>query len=80
MGPGLQPGSWFRRVGLGGRLKLYLLDIFPYPSGYGLHVGHPLGYIGTDVYGRYLVDAARGGDTSARTELVRRYKPLIALD
>jgi leucyl-tRNA synthetase len=33
--------------------KLYLLDMFPYPSGYGLHVGHPLGYIGTDVYGRY---------------------------
>ncbi len=35
------------------RPKLYLLDMFPYPSGYGLHVGHPLGYIGTDVYGRY---------------------------
>jgi leucyl-tRNA synthetase len=32
----------------------YLLDMFPYPSGDGLHVGHPLGYIGTDVYGRYL--------------------------
>ena len=40
-------------VGLGDRPKLYLLDMFPYPSGYGLHVGHPLGYIGTDVYGRY---------------------------
>ena len=40
-------------VGGGGRPKLYLLDMFPYPSGYGLHVGHPLGYIGTDVYGRY---------------------------
>jgi leucyl-tRNA synthetase len=33
--------------------KLYVLDMFPYPSGAGLHVGHPLGYIGTDVYGRY---------------------------
>ena len=28
--------------------------MFPYPSGAGLHVGHPLGYIGTDVWGRYL--------------------------
>ncbi|MET0864629.1 MAG: class I tRNA ligase family protein, partial [Nakamurella sp.] len=34
--------------------KLYLLDMFPYPSGKGLHVGHPLGYIGTDVMGRYM--------------------------
>src|SRR4029077_4697241 len=37
-----------------GRPKFYLLDFFPYPSGSGLHVGHPLGYIGTDVLGRYL--------------------------
>ena len=29
------------------------MDMFPYPSGAGLHVGHPLGYIGTDVYARY---------------------------
>jgi leucyl-tRNA synthetase len=36
------------------RPKFYLLDYFPYPSGIGLHVGHPLGYIGTDVFGRYL--------------------------
>jgi leucyl-tRNA synthetase len=36
-----------------GRPKLYVLDMFPYPSGAGLHVGHPLGYIGTDVYARY---------------------------
>jgi leucyl-tRNA synthetase len=34
--------------------KVYLLDMFPYPSGSGLHVGHPLGFIGTDVLGRYL--------------------------
>ena len=33
--------------------KLYVLDMFPYPSGKGLHVGHPLGFIGTDVYARY---------------------------
>ena len=35
------------------RPKLYVLDMFPYPSGAGLHVGHPLGYIGTDVWARY---------------------------
>ncbi len=35
------------------RPKLFVLDMFPYPSGTGLHVGHPLGYIGTDVYTRY---------------------------
>ena len=34
--------------------KFYLMDMFPYPSGSGLHVGHPLGFIGTDVLGRYL--------------------------
>ncbi|WGW13899.1 leucine--tRNA ligase [Saxibacter everestensis] len=33
--------------------KLFIMDMFPYPSGKGLHVGHPLGYIATDVYGRY---------------------------
>ncbi|GAA0624964.1 leucine--tRNA ligase [Sporichthya brevicatena] len=36
-----------------GREKLFVMDMFPYPSGSGLHVGHPLGYIATDVYGRY---------------------------
>ncbi len=35
------------------RTKLFVLDMFPYPSGVGLHVGHPLGYIGTDVYARF---------------------------
>jgi leucyl-tRNA synthetase len=33
--------------------KRYVLDMFPYPSGSGLHVGHPLGFIGTDVYARF---------------------------
>ncbi len=33
--------------------KFYVLDMFPYPSGAGLHVGHPLGYIGSDIYARY---------------------------
>jgi leucyl-tRNA synthetase len=33
--------------------KFYVLDMFPYPSGAGLHVGHPLGYIASDVYSRY---------------------------
>ena len=36
------------------RPHAYIMDMFPYPSGDGLHVGHPLGYIGTDVYARYL--------------------------
>ncbi|MBD0293373.1 MAG: leucine--tRNA ligase [Jiangellaceae bacterium] len=38
---------------LGGREKFFLMDFFPYPSGEGLHVGHPLGYIATDVVGRF---------------------------
>jgi leucyl-tRNA synthetase len=33
--------------------KFYVLDMFPYPSGAGLHVGHPLGYIASDIYSRY---------------------------
>jgi leucyl-tRNA synthetase len=41
------------RDAVGGRPKLFVLDMFPYPSGSGLHVGHPLGYIGTDVYSRF---------------------------
>ncbi|MEU4212275.1 leucine--tRNA ligase [Streptomyces sp. NPDC026206] len=35
------------------RPKKFIMDMFPYPSGAGLHVGHPLGYIATDVYARY---------------------------
>jgi leucyl-tRNA synthetase len=42
----------FDRVAI--RPHAYVMDMFPYPSGAGLHVGHPLGYIGTDVYARYL--------------------------
>ncbi len=41
----------FDRVAI--RNRVYIMDMFPYPSGAGLHVGHPLGYIGTDVYARY---------------------------
>lgn len=36
-----------------GREKVYVLDMFPYPSGSGLHIGHPLGYTATDIYSRY---------------------------
>src|SRR3954469_15831641 len=38
-----------RRIG---RPKAYILDMFPYPSGSGLHVGHPLGYLATDIVSR----------------------------
>ena len=37
----------------GSQPKFYVLDMFPYPSGAGLHVGHPLGYIASDIYARY---------------------------
>ena len=36
-----------------GREKVYVLDMFPYPSGAGLHIGHPLGYTATDIYARF---------------------------
>ena len=41
------------KVGFSFKPKLYVLDMFPYPSGAGLHVGHPLGYIASDIYSRY---------------------------
>jgi len=40
-------------VGAPTKPKFYVLDMFPYPSGAGLHVGHPLGYIASDIYSRY---------------------------
>ena len=46
-----QLSDGFERVS--GRPKLYVNDMFPYPSAAGLHVGHPLGFIGTDVFARY---------------------------
>ncbi|HVR21645.1 MAG TPA: class I tRNA ligase family protein, partial [Polyangiaceae bacterium] len=42
----------FRAERRPGRPKAYLLDMFPYPSGSGLHVGHPLGYLATDIIAR----------------------------
>ena len=46
-------GPWADPEGVAGRAKLFVLDMFPYPSGAGLHVGHPLGFIATDVYARF---------------------------
>lgn len=49
----------FRSLGLGdvgfdaSKPKCYILDMFPYPSGAGLHIGHPKGYIATDIYSRF---------------------------
>ena len=43
----------FRADNESSKEKFYVLDMFPYPSGAGLHVGHPLGYIASDIYARY---------------------------
>ncbi len=43
----------FRAVVDPAKPKCYVLDMFPYPSGRGLHVGHPLGFVATDIYARY---------------------------
>ena len=43
----------FRAYNQSDKPKYYVLDMFPYPSGAGLHVGHPLGYIASDIYARF---------------------------
>jgi leucyl-tRNA synthetase len=43
----------FRAVADPAKPKFYVLDMFPYPSGTGLHVGHPLGFVATDIYARF---------------------------
>ena len=43
----------FKAVNNSDKPKFYALDMFPYPSGAGLHVGHPLGYIASDIVSRY---------------------------
>ncbi|RKX34266.1 MAG: leucine--tRNA ligase [Verrucomicrobia bacterium] len=43
----------FRAVVDPGKPKFYVLDMFPYPSGKGLHVGHPLGFVATDIFARF---------------------------
>ncbi len=45
--------STFKAIDDSDKEKYYVLDMFPYPSGAGLHVGHPLGYIASDIYARY---------------------------
>ncbi|MEH3076178.1 MAG: class I tRNA ligase family protein [Quadrisphaera sp.] len=46
-------GPWGDAEAVADREPLFVMDMFPYPSGAGLHVGHPLGYIATDVWARY---------------------------
>ncbi|MBR6279259.1 MAG: leucine--tRNA ligase [Bacteroidales bacterium] len=48
-----EENSTYKVSNFSDRPKFYVLDMFPYPSGAGLHVGHPLGYIASDIYSRY---------------------------
>lgn len=48
-----QENKTFRAIDFDPRPKYYVLDMFPYPSGEGLHIGHPEGYTATDIVGRY---------------------------
>ncbi|MGI6320646.1 MAG: leucine--tRNA ligase [Bacteroidales bacterium] len=48
-----QKNKTFKADNKSNKPKYYVLDMFPYPSGAGLHVGHPLGYIASDIYSRY---------------------------
>ncbi len=48
-----QKNHTFKAENKSDKPKYYVLDMFPYPSGAGLHVGHPLGYIASDIYSRY---------------------------
>ncbi|MEN8223966.1 MAG: class I tRNA ligase family protein, partial [Bacteroidota bacterium] len=49
-----QANNTFAALNSSPKPKFYVLDMFPYPSGAGLHVGHPLGYIASDIYSRYM--------------------------
>ncbi len=49
-----QKNNTFAAINGSAKPKYYVLDMFPYPSGAGLHVGHPLGYIASDIYSRYM--------------------------
>jgi leucyl-tRNA synthetase len=48
-----QENQTYKTSGTPDKPKFYVLDMFPYPSGAGLHVGHPLGYIASDIYARF---------------------------